>query len=81
MLTAAFLGSRAPHSAIGMQSSYKMIYGTELDLRLLRAIGTRAFVHVETYSKKLEHKAVIGWVQQRQQELSSVQSGHPAHHG
>ena len=60
MLTAAFLGSRAPHSAIGMQSSYKMIYGTELDLRLLRAIGTRAFVHVETYSKKLEHKAVEG---------------------
>ncbi|CAN0542042.1 unnamed protein product, partial [Laminaria digitata] len=51
MFTAAFLGNRAPHSAIGMQSPYKMLHGTEPDLRLLRVIGSRAFVHIETYSK------------------------------
>ena len=60
MFTAAFWGNRAPHSAIGMQSPYKMLNGTEPDLRLLRVIGARAFVHIETYTKKLELKAVEG---------------------
>ena len=54
----AFLGNRAPHSAIGMQSPYKMLHGTEPNLRLLRVIGARAFAHIETYSKNLELKAV-----------------------
>ena len=58
MFTAAFLSNRVPHSAIGMQSPYKMLHGTEPDLRLLRVIGARPFVHIETYSKKLELKAV-----------------------
>ena len=56
----AFLGNRAPHSAIGMQSPYKMLHGTEPDLKLLRVIGARAFVHIETCSKHLEFKAVEG---------------------
>ena len=60
MFTSAFLGNKAPYSAIGMQSPYKMLYGAEPDLRLLRIIGARAFVHAETYSKTLEHKAVKG---------------------
>ena len=58
MFTAAFLGNTAPHSAIDMQSPYKMLHGTEPDLRLLRVIGARAFVHIKTYSKNLELKAV-----------------------
>ena len=60
MFTAAFLGNRAPHSAIGMQSPYKTLHGREPDLRLLRVIGARAFVHVETYTKKLDVRAVEG---------------------
>ena len=60
MFTAAFLGNRAPHSAVGMQSPYKMLHGTEPDLRLLQVNGARAFVHIETYSKNLELKAVEG---------------------
>ena len=60
MFTAAFLGNSAPHPAIGMQSPYKLLHGTEPDLRLLRVIGARAFAHTETYSKKLELKAVEG---------------------
>ena len=51
MLTAAFLGNRAPHSAIGMQSPYKLLHGTGPDLRLLRVIGARAFVHIERHSQ------------------------------
>ena len=60
MFMEAFLGSRVPHSAIGMQSPYEMLPGTELDLSLLRVIGARTFVHIESYSKKLELKAVKG---------------------
>ena len=33
MFTAAYVGNRAPHSALNMQSSYKMMKGTEPDLR------------------------------------------------
>ena len=58
MFTAAFLRNRAPNSVIGMQSPYKMLHGAEPDLRLLRVIGARAFVRMETYSKQLDLKAV-----------------------
>ena len=60
MFTAAFLSNRAPYSAIGMQSPYKMLHGREPDLRLLRVIGARAFVHVEMHTKKLNVRAVEG---------------------
>ena len=60
MFTAAFLVNRAPHSAIDIQSPYKIIHRTEPDLRLLRVIGARAFVHIEAYSKTFELKAVEG---------------------
>ena len=60
MFTVAFLGDRAPHSAIIVQASPKMINVTGPDLRLIRVIGTRAFAHIETNTKKLEFKAVEG---------------------
>ena len=37
-----------------------MLHLPEPDLRLLRVIGARAFVHIETYYKKLEVKVVEG---------------------
>ena len=60
MFTAAYVGNRAPHSALNMQSPYKMLKGTEPDLRILRVIGARAFVHIERRTKKLALKAVEG---------------------
>ena len=60
MFTTAFLGNWAPYSATGMQPPYKLLRGTKPDVRLLRVIGAKAFVHTETYSKKLELKAVEG---------------------
>ena len=56
MFTAAFLGNRAPYSAIGLQSPYKMLNGAEPDLCLLRVIGARAFVRIEAHTKKFELK-------------------------
>ena len=60
MFTAAYVGNRVPHSALNMQSPYKMLKGTEPDLRILRVIGARAFVHIERRTKKLALKAVEG---------------------
>ena len=60
MFTAAFLGNRELHSAIGKRTQYKILHGTEPYLRFLRVMGTRAFAHIETYSKTLELKAVEG---------------------
>ena len=48
MLTAAYLSNRSPHSALGMETPYKKLYGKEADLSLLKIIGARAFVHIET---------------------------------
>ncbi|CAM9984667.1 unnamed protein product, partial [Laminaria digitata] len=58
MCTVAFLGNRAPHSAIGIHFPYNMLHGTGPYLRLLRVIGARVFVHIEKYSNKLGLKAV-----------------------
>lgn len=41
-----------------MKFPYNMFYEMESDLRLLEVIGARVFVHVETYTKKLELNAV-----------------------
>ena len=60
MFTAAYVGDRAPHSALNIQSSYKMLKGTEPDVRILRVIGARAFVHFERRTKKLVFNAVEG---------------------
>ena len=59
-----------------------MLHGTEPDLRLLRVIGARAFVHIETYSKKLELKAVEGRLvgYSNNNKIYRV-SSHPAHYG
>ena len=60
MFTAAYVGNRAPYFALNMQSPYKMMKGTESDLRILRVIGASAFVHIERRTKKLALKAVEG---------------------
>ena len=57
MFTAAYVGNRALHCALNMQSPYKMLKGAEPDLRILRVIGARASVHIERRIKKLALKA------------------------
>lgn len=60
MFSVAFLGNRAPTHVIGTQSPYKMLPGAEQDLCFSSVIGFMAFVHIETYSKTLQLKAVAG---------------------
>ena len=60
MFTAAYLLNRVPHSALGMVTPYKKLYGKDANLSHLRVIGARAFVHVETHTKKMADKAWEG---------------------
>ena len=60
MQTAVFLSNRSPHAALNNGTPYKALYGKDAYLGHLRVIRSRAFVHHETYTKKLEHRAWEG---------------------
>ncbi|CAM9689341.1 unnamed protein product, partial [Ascophyllum nodosum] len=61
MLTTTYLCNRVPHSALKMETSYKVLYGKEADLSHLKIIGSRAFVHIKD-STKLGHTSWEGMV-------------------
>ena len=56
----AYLSNRSPNSALGGATPYFRIHNKEVDLSGLRAIGARAFVHRETYTRKPDDRAVEG---------------------
>ena len=60
MFTATYLANRSPHSTLEGATPYSKMHNLEPDLTGLRAIGARAFVHGETYTKKLEDSAFEG---------------------
>ena len=55
--TAVFLINRLPHTAIGGDTPYHCMFEKHADLSFSRIIGTRAFMHVEGYTTKLQPKA------------------------
>ena len=57
---AAYLSNRSPHSALGGATPYFRMRNKESDLSRLRAIGVRAFIHRETYTRKLDDRAFEG---------------------
>ena len=58
--TATYLANRMPHSALQTQAPFTVLFGVHAKLDHLRAIGVRAFVHVERHTTKLEDKAWDG---------------------
>ena len=60
MQTAVYLSNRVPHAALGNITLYRALYGKHANLGHLREIGARAFVHVETHTRKLDPKAWEG---------------------
>ena len=60
MFTATYLANRSPHSTLEGATPYSKMHNLEPDLTGLRAIGARASVHRETYTKKLEDRAFEG---------------------
>ena len=61
MLTTTYLCNRVPHSALKMETPYKVLYGKEADLSHRKIIGSRAFVHIKD-STKLGHTSWEGMV-------------------
>ena len=61
MLTTTYLCNRVSHSALKMETPYKVLYGKEADLSHLKIIGPRAFVHIKD-STKLGHTSWEGMV-------------------
>ena len=51
MMTASYLCNRIPHSALEMETPYKMLYGKYGDLSYIRIIGARAFVYIKDSNK------------------------------
>ena len=60
IFTAANLSNRLPHSALRGATPYFRMHNKEADLSGLRAIGARAFVHRETYTRKLDDRVFEG---------------------
>ena len=58
MQTAVYVSNRVSHAALAKETPYKVLYGKDANLGHLRAI--QAFVHVETHTKTLEHRAREG---------------------
>ena len=56
----AYLSNSSPHSALGGATPYFRMHNKEADLSGLRVIGTRAFVHRETYTRKLDDRVFEG---------------------
>ena len=59
MKTTAYLSNRSPLSALGMETPYSKRFGKEADLSL-KIIGAWASVHLETYTKTSDNKALEG---------------------
>ncbi|CAM9664076.1 unnamed protein product, partial [Sphacelaria rigidula] len=60
MQTATYLINRVPHSALNDETPFKALYAKEAYVGHFRTVGARAFVHVETHTKKLEPRAWEG---------------------
>ena len=53
LFTAVFIRNRSLHSTLGGISPYLKMYNEEEDTTILRAIGSRAFVQMETHAPKM----------------------------
>ena len=58
--TATYSANRMPHLAIQTQAPFTVLFGVHAKLDHLRAIGDRAFVHIETHTRTLGDKALEG---------------------
>ena len=76
-LTASYLSNRAPHAALGNKTPFQALYGKPAHLGNLRAIGARAFAHIETFTKKLDARAWEGRLVGCSTDSTSFRVYHP----
>ena len=52
LFTSVYLTNRSPHATLGGRTPFFKMFDKGADLSALRAIGSRAFVHIETHTPK-----------------------------
>ena len=72
------MSNKSPHSALGGATPYFRMHNKEADLSGLRAIGARAFVHRETYTRKLHDRAFEGKLCEFSQDSKAYRIYNPA---
>ena len=60
MKTSVYLSNRTPHAALQNGTPCKVLSGKDAYLGHIQVIGSRAFVHEEVHTNKLEHRAWEG---------------------
>ena len=55
--TAVYLTNRGPHATLAGRTPFFKMHDKKADLSALRAIGSRAFVHIDTHTLKLGGEA------------------------
>ena len=75
--TVAYLSNGSPHSPLGGAMPYFRMH-KEADLSRVRAIGARAFVYRETYTRKLGDRAFEGKLCGFSQDSRAYRLYHPA---
>ena len=75
-LTASYLSNRAPHAALGNKTPFQAL-GKPAPLGHLRAVGAQAFVHTETFTKKLDARAWEGRLVGYSTDSTSFRVYHP----
>ena len=84
MFKVAYVGIRAPYSALNMQSPYKMLKGTEIDYRFFASSGRGPLCTLRDAPKSSHSRQLKDewWgTAATATAISCVQSGHPMHHG
>lgn len=69
-----------PHSALSIGTPYKALFGKEVDVLCLKTIDARAFVRIETHTKKLDDKAWEGKLCGYSQDTRAYRVYNPATH-
>ena len=76
-LTVSYLINRAPYAALANKTPFQALYGKPAHLGHLRAIVARAFVHIETFTKKLDARAWEGRPVGYSTDSTSFRAYHP----
>ena len=76
-LTASYLSNRAPHAALGNKTPFQALYGKPAHLGHLRAIGARAFAHIETITRTMDARAWEGRFVRYSTDSTSFRVYHP----
>lgn len=60
LFVVVYVANRLPHSSPGSKTPYSKLFGKNADMSALQAIGSRAFVHTDTYTSEFQNTMWVG---------------------